>query len=69
MNILVTGSNSQLGKSLKQLSDEKNISNNFVFTSREQLDLSSIPELEIFIESGNFDFIVNLAAYTSVDEA
>ncbi|WP_435189774.1 dTDP-4-dehydrorhamnose reductase [Pseudothioglobus sp. nBUS_23] len=69
MNILVTGSNSQLGKSLKQLSDEKNISNNFVFTSREQLDLSSITELEIFIESGNFDFIVNFAAYTSVDEA
>ena len=69
MNILVTGSNSQLGRSLKQLSDEKNTSNNFVFTSREQLDLSSVHGLEIFIESGNFDFIINFAAYTSVDEA
>ena len=49
MNILVTGSNSQLGRSLKQLSDEKNTSNNFIFTSREQLDLSSVHGLEIFI--------------------
>ena len=69
MNILVTGSNSQLGKSLKKLSDEKNIPHHFVFTSKEQLDLSSVSDLEIFIESGNFDFIINFAAYTRVDEA
>ena len=69
MNILVTGSNSQLGRSLKKLSDETNIPHHFVFTSKEHLDLSSISDLETFIESGNFDFIINFAAYTRVDEA
>ena len=69
MNILVTGSNSQLGRSLKKLSEKKNIPHHFVFTSKEQLDLSSIPDLETFIESGNFDLIINFAAYTRVDEA
>ena len=69
MNILVTGSNSQLGRSLKKLSYEKNIPHHFIFTSKEQLDLSSTIDLETFIESGNFDFIINFAAYTKVDEA
>ena len=69
MDILVTGANSQLGKSLKYLSSEKNNSHNFIFTTRNQLDLSSIADLEIFIETGNFDLIINCAAYTRVDEA
>ena len=69
MDILVTGANSQLGQSLKNLSSEKNTSHNFIFTSRKQLDLSSIPDLEIFIETRNFDLIINCAAYTRVDEA
>lgn len=69
MDILVTGANSQLGQSLKNLSSEKNNSHNFMFTSRKQLDLSSISDLEIFIETRNFDLIINCAAYTRVDEA
>ena len=69
MDILVTGANSQLGQSLKYLSSEKNNSHNFIFTSRKQLDITSTTDLEIFIETGNFDLIINCAAYTRVDEA
>ena len=69
MDILVTGANSQLGQSLKCLSSEKNNSHNFIFTSRKQLDITSTTDLEIFIETGNFDLIINCAAYTRVDEA
>ena len=69
MHILVIGANSQLGKSLKSITDKKNVKHSFVFASREQLDLSSIFDIEIFIKTGNFDLIINCAAYTNVDKA
>lgn len=69
MHILVTGANSQLGKSLKNISIKKNIKHIFEFASRDQLDLSSISEIETFIKNGNFDLIINFAAYTNVDDA
>ena len=69
MHILVIGANSQLGKSLKSITDQKNVIHSFVFASREQLDLSSIFEIEVFIKNGNFDLIINCAAYTNVDKA
>lgn len=69
MHILVIGANSQLGKSLKSITDKENVKHSFVFASREQLDLSSIFDIEIFIKTGNFDLIINCAAYTNVDNA
>ena len=69
MLILVTGSNGQLGKSIKNLADQNFFNHKFVFVSKEQLDLSKFNNVRNFIEKKQFDLIINCAAYTSVDMA
>ena len=69
MFILVTGSNGQLGKSLKGLFVQNNFNHEFVFATREQLDLCSFDNVRNFIEKNQFDIIINCAAYTFVDKA
>ena len=69
MLILVTGSNGQLGKSLKGLLSQGNSNHEFVFVTRGQLDLSNFGYVRNFIEKNQFDIIINCAAYTSVDKA
>jgi dTDP-4-dehydrorhamnose reductase len=69
MHILVTGSNSQLGRSINYLSRNVDHIHSFVFASKGDLNLSNITEIEGFIKTGNFDLIVNCAAYTQVDRA
>jgi len=69
MLTLVTGANGQLGKTIKNLAKHQKISDSFVFTSRDQLDLSYLDNIHSFIESHKFDLIINCAAYTAVDKA
>lgn len=68
MNILITGSNGQLGSEIKHLKSgyEKL---NFIFTDVENLDICYIDDVEKFIAQNNIEFIVNCAAYTNVDAA
>jgi len=66
-NILVTGSNGQLGNELRELS--KNYTNNFYFTDRASLDITNLDALNEFISSNKIDIIINPAAYTAVDKA
>ena len=44
MNILVTGSDGQLGKSIKQISNK--YAYNFIFRNRKQLDITNTSQLE-----------------------
>jgi dTDP-4-dehydrorhamnose 3,5-epimerase len=60
--ILVTGSNGQLGKALRQVFPEAE------FTTREDFDLSS-PDLIQARNWRQYDTIINAAAYTAVDTA
>ena len=69
MLVLVTGSNGQLGKSLKGLFSQGNSNHEFLFVTRGQLDLSNFGYVRNFIEKNQFDIIINCAAYTSVDKA
>jgi len=66
-NILVTGSNGQLGSEIQELSKEYNY--NFFFTDRASLDITNVKALNDFIESNNINTIINCAAYTAVDKA
>lgn len=66
-NILVTGANGQLGSEIKYLSKFHNI--NFTFTDIEELDITSMDEIEGFFSSQEFGYIINCAAYTAVDKA
>ena len=69
MFILVTGANGQLGRSIKSLVNQQKKRDNFVFVTRDQLDLSSITNIQNFFKIHKFDLIINCAAYTSVDKA
>jgi dTDP-4-dehydrorhamnose reductase len=66
--ILVTGGNGQLGSELRELSG-KHPSFHFTFTDVNELDLLNESFTRKFIAEGNFDFIINCAAYTAVDKA
>ncbi len=66
-NILVTGTNGQVGSEIKTLSE--NYDYNFFFTTRENLDITNTKEVKNFIESNNINTIINCAAYTAVDKA
>jgi len=66
-NILVTGSNGQVGSELQALS--KNYAYNFFFTDRTSLDITEKKEIENFVNANSIDTIINAAAYTAVDRA
>ena len=66
-NILVTGSNGQVGSEIKELSS--NYPYNFFFTDRETLDITNEDAIKNFIEINHINTIINCAAYTAVDKA
>ena len=68
INILVTGSNGQLGSSI--LSLENNFSDyNLLFTDIDDLDLLNFSDVENYIVKNKIEVIINCAAYTNVDKA
>jgi dTDP-4-dehydrorhamnose reductase len=68
VNILVTGSNGQLGHEIRQLVKEhKNF--NCLFTDIEELDITNDELLHDYFSLHRFDCIINCAAYTAVDKA
>ena len=68
MNILITGSNGQVGTELqylaKQFSDFE-----FTFVDLADLDITDANAVYDFINSGDYNYIINCAAYTAVDKA
>ncbi len=67
-NILVTGSNGQLGSEIREISDRYE-NYNFVFTDVEELDLTISEDIDSFFTDNKIDVCVNCAAYTAVDKA
>ena len=68
MNILVTGSNGQLGSEINDLA-EYYPNFNFFFTDLSELDICNRRQLNIFIKENNINTVINCAAYTAVDKA
>ncbi|MDD5716265.1 MAG: dTDP-4-dehydrorhamnose reductase [Sulfuricurvum sp.] len=68
MNILVTGSNGQLGSEIHDLVWQYP-HYTFTFSDRNTLDLSNLCKMEDFFDKHKFDAIINCAAYTAVDKA
>ena len=66
-NILVTGSNGQVGSEIKELSIHYPYT--FYFTSKDDLDITNEKAIEAFILKNNITAIINCAAYTAVDKA
>jgi dTDP-4-dehydrorhamnose reductase len=68
-NILVTGSNGQLGNEFRLVVEEKDKVNNYFFTDVEELDITNKSDVSQFFHANNINVVVNCAAYTNVDKA
>lgn len=66
-NILVTGADGQLGRSIRRLADPS--IGNFIFTDVKELDITDRAAVDAFVDDRNVDLIINCAAYTNVDAA
>ena len=67
-NILVTGANGQLGRSLQQVKTMYP-AGMFYFTDIDTLDICDKKQLADFVRSARIGYILNCAAYTAVDKA
>ena len=66
--ILVTGGNGQVGNELRvRARDFKKF--NLLFIDREEVDLADSQAFNDFVEGKRFEYIINCAAYTAVDQA
>lgn len=66
--ILVTGANGQLARCIKDAS-AKFPDLDFVFVSKEELDIENAELLRKFFKENKFDYCINTAAYTNVEKA
>ena len=67
-NILITGSDGQLGQSIKKV-HKRFMSYKFYFTDKEELDITEYIKIKNFISENNISIIINCAAYTDVIKA
>ncbi len=66
-NILVTGSNGQLGREMQRFSLSSK--DRYIFTDIEELDITDIDAIRECVAVHGIGVIVNCAAYTNVDKA
>ncbi|TYA74138.1 dTDP-4-dehydrorhamnose reductase [Seonamhaeicola marinus] len=67
--VLVTGANGQLGKTIAELYSENEVELDFIFASKEILDITDKGILDVFFKDNKLDYCINCAAYTNVEEA
>lgn len=67
--VVVTGKNGQLGWELQQLVSRQQVEYDFLFTGREELDLSDPDLIHAFFQKHHPACFINCAAYTAVDKA
>lgn len=66
--ILVTGANGQLGSCIRDIAPTcEGLS--FVFTTKEVFDISNKQLVQDYFSNKNFDYCINTAAYTNVEQA
>ena len=68
LNILVTGSNGQLGSELREASLSYPYFS-FFFTDIDELDITDQVKVDDYFREYNIDLVINCAAYTAVDKA
>ncbi len=66
MRALITGASGQLGQSLLM---QKNHLHELIAFNRAQLDITDADQLNAILEESKPDVVINLAAYTAVDQA
>lgn len=66
--VLVTGAAGQLGKCIQKISDDFPVTE-FEFHTSETLDITAPGKISTIFSTGNFDYCINCAAYTNVEQA
>ena len=66
-SVIVLGSQGQLGKTLRDVSNID--ANKFHFYSRSEIDITDKKDLEEVFKNSDFDYCINCAAYTNVEAA
>lgn len=72
INVLVTGSNGQLGSEIRELVQKETYKTKkmqFYFTDVNELDITNFITVKEFVKTNAIAAIVNCAAYTAVDKA
>lgn len=69
VNVLVTGANGQLGKTIKDVCLVNSDNINFSFVTRQELDISNKEAVEEYFNTHSYDYCINCAAYTNVEQA
>jgi len=67
--IIITGKDGQLGFELSQIQNQFSYQFDFLFTSRNDLDLINETSIDAFINKHQPKYFINCAAYTAVDKA
>ena len=67
--VLVTGANGQLGSTIKELYSTNQDNIQFTFATKAELDISNKNEINKFFSKNNFDYCINCAAFTNVEQA
>ncbi|MCL5247317.1 dTDP-4-dehydrorhamnose reductase [Cellulophaga sp. 20_2_10] len=68
IKIVVTGANGQLGRCFQKVKDT--ISDiEFIFCDSKDLDITDKERVQLFFEKNEFDYCINCAAYTNVEQA
>lgn len=67
MNLLITGANGMLGRSVQKTARLKYKNYNLFTTDVKNLDITDAAQLQSFFEQNKINCIINCAAYTNVD--
>jgi dTDP-4-dehydrorhamnose reductase len=67
MKCLIAGAEGQLGRSLKEALNKRDIS--YVALSRKELDISDLGTVIEIVKKSSADIVINAAAYTNVEQA
>ncbi len=67
--VLVTGANGQLGLTIKELFEVNNKNIDFTFVTKSELDIRDETKLKQYFTENYFDYCINCAAYTNVEQA
>jgi dTDP-4-dehydrorhamnose reductase len=69
LKILVTGAGGQLGKTIEELYSKNDYNLDFTFVTKNLLNISNQDELKLYFANNTFDYCINCAAYTNVEQA
>ena len=67
--ILVTGAKGQLARTIKDLYSNNTYNLEFVFASKTDLDITNRDQVSTFFTKQQFDYCINCAAYTNVEQS